>query len=522
MDSTEPSRAAAPDGAANAPASGAANGPPGPGASGVVILGGGVAGLAAALRLAEGGHHRALVLEREDRPGGLAKCLNFKGVSSDMGPHRIHTELPEVERLVADVAAPALYTVQRRSRIHLAGKFLDYPPSPLEIMARLGPFASARFGASMALQKLTPAPAPEDETYESIMRRAFGPALYNFMLRPYTAKVWKTDPAEIHADTARVRVSAGSLAKMLLRIVRAERKGSETALKEFKYVRGGIETLVKLLLERARAAGAEVRSAAPVRRIELERVGGGAGAGDGGNEGRFRAARVIVGDGNKGAESVIPADAVISTAPITELVGSLLPAIPELEAARRAASGLVYLTVIFALVIVRRKVISGDNWLYFPDPSLVFNRAYESKSFDPEMGPADKSVLCVEITCRPGDALDRESDGALAREVVRQMAGTGLFAEREVEETLIYRLPFGYPLYSLDYDKRLDAIHAGLGRIENLMTCGRQGLFNHNNTDHSMLMGMRAAEALQKAGPSGAAREWAGMLEEFRHFRIVD
>lgn len=476
------------------------------GKSHVTIIGGGVAGLAAALRLGRSGQFAPLVLEREEQPGGLARSLHFKGISTDLGPHRLHTELPEIEALVSEVCAPSLYTVKRKSRIFLRGKYIDYPPSPVGASLHLGPFRMMRFGLGMLAEKLKSPPATE--TYESIMRAAFGAPLYNFMLRPYTAKVWKTDPAQIHPDTARVRVSAGSLVKMAMALIRREKRGSESSLKEFRYVRGGIETLVRHLSETASAAGAEVRLASPAAGIDLVEKPGG-----------WRAVAVRAG---KSVGARILTDNVISTAPLPILLGELLPKLEALDEARRAAEGLVYLNIIFVLIIVKRKVISGDNWLYFPDPEFVFNRAYESKSFDPDMGPEDKSVLCVELTTRPGDAVDSDSDENIAAETVRQMASTGLFAESEVDEKIVYRLKYGYPLYSLDYAERLEKVFDGLARIENLLTCGRQGLFNHNNTDHSMLMGLRAADALIEDPAVPPAARWRARLDEFKRFRIVD
>lgn len=472
-----------------------------------VIIGGGVAGLASALRLGQSGRIAPLVLESEDKPGGLARSLHFKGVSTDLGPHRLHTELPEVKELIASIAGPSLYTVKRRSRIYLRGKFLDYPPSPLQALAHLGPLRVAGFGISRLLQSLRPA-APE-QTYESLMRRAFGPALYEFLLRPYTQKVWKTDPAEIHPDTARVRVSAGSLGKMIMGLFRREKQGSETALREFLYVRGGVETLVRHLVEHAKAAGAELRLSKPVTSIRLVQ---------GTKPGRWRAGAIDC----AGEELEIPeGGTVISTVPLTVLLGDLLPPVPELEPARRAASGLTYLNFIFVCVIVNRKIISGDNWLYFPEPEWIFNRAYEAKNFDPEMGPEDRSVLCVEITCRPGDALEREADEAITARVIEQLERTGLFRADEVDETLVYRLRYGYPLYSLDYAERLDTIFKGLASIDNLLSSGRQGLFNHNNTDHSIFMGLRAADAILEGGLVPADR-WYAAVDRFKHFRIVD
>lgn len=468
-----------------------------------VLIGAGVAGLAAALRLGEGGRLRPLLLERDSRPGGLARSLHFKGVSTDLGPHRIHTELPEVRALIERVAAPSLYTVQRRSHIYLRGQFLPYPPSAPAMARSLGVMRLARFTGGYFLEKLRPAPA--EETFESIMRGAFGGPLYEFLLRPYIEKTWKTDPTQLHADTARVRVSAGSLARMIRNVLTLGRDPNPTALREFRYVRGGAETLVRHLWEAAEAHGAAMQLEAPVEQLEL------------GEDGRIRRARIAGGDG-----SAVGGDVFLSSVPLPLLLRRLLPPVDRLADAREAADGLQYLDILFVVLIVRRKVITGDNWLYFPEPHLVFNRGYEAKNMDPGMAPEDKSVLCLEITLRRDDPCWDEADASWIDEVTRQIAATGLFRPDEVEEGLVYRLPYAYPIYHLDYDRRLDRALGGLRTVKNLITFGRQGLFNHNNMDHSMCMGMRAADLLNRMPVEAAVQAWYDRAGDFKRMRIVD
>lgn len=479
-----------------------------------VIVGAGVAGLGAALRLGESGRWRPLLLERADRPGGLARSLHFKGVSSDLGPHRIHTEIKEVGELIERIAAPSLYTVQRRSHIYLKGRFLPYPPSAVAMARNFGILRLGRFGASYLAAKLRPGPAAE--TFESIMQGAFGRALYDYLLRPYIAKTWKTDPARLHADTARVRVSAGSLAKMVRGLLSRGQDDNPTALRQFRYVRGGAETLVRHLWEQARAHGAELRLETEVVALELD---------EGLNVSRARLRRASQGDTPAlptGADDSAEGEAFLSTVPLPVLLERLLPQRPELADARQAVQGLHYLNMIFVVLIVRRKVITGDNWLYFPEPELIFNRGYEAKSMDPGMAPADRSVICLEITLRPDDPRWHEGDGELLKLVTAQAAGTGLFAASEVAEGLVYRLPYAYPVYGLDYAERLDRTLAGLRRIPNLLTLGRQGLFNHNNMDHSIYMGLQAADRLNKLSLKQAVTEWYDSVGRFKRLRIVD
>ncbi|OPZ22802.1 MAG: hypothetical protein BWZ10_00245 [candidate division BRC1 bacterium ADurb.BinA364] len=470
-----------------------------------VVIGAGVAGLAAAIRLKEFGAGRVIVLERESQPGGLAISLRYEGVKTDLGPHRIHTEIPEVERFYRDVAGESMIRVVRKSRMRLGDRFIPYPPGVGDLLKGLGPWRLAGFAAGWAADRIAGAFGRLDPTtYEGYMRRSFGSGLYNWLLKPYTEKVWKCPTENLDADAARVRVSAGSLARMTRRLFSLrERKGAETALKEFHYVKGGAETLVRHMADRATSLGAEILLGCEAKGFELE---------------EDRIARILA-ESPEGAET-IGCDAVISTAPLPELAEMARQGGGLDDVALESARSLRYLDMIFVAVIVQREVVSGDTWLYFPGPETIFNRVYEAKAFDPEMAPRDRSVLCAEITCRPGEDAWLEPDDAIARRVVEQLAATGLFRADEVLSRHVHRLRYGYPVYTQRYGQKVDQALAALARIENLVTTGRQGLFNFNNMDHSIYMGLSAAECVCTA--DRPADKWLGQNEVFRGFRIVD
>ena len=63
----------------------------------------------------------------------------------------------------------------------------------------------------------------------------------------------------------------------------------------------------------------------------------------------------------------------------------------------------------------------------------------------------------------------------------------------------------------------MQAVNEWLSRFTNLWLIGRQGLFLHNNTHHSLLMGYRAAQAIADGGDRAA---WVRALEEFATFRV--
>lgn len=52
----------------------------------------------------------------------------------------------------------------------------------------------------------------------------------------------------------------------------------------------------------------------------------------------------------------------------------------------------------------------------------------------------------------------------------------------------------GLPIYYRDYKKSIARIRAYLDTLQNLQVIGRYGSFKYNNQDHSILMGILAAE----------------------------
>jgi protoporphyrinogen oxidase len=469
----------------------------------VTVLGAGVCGLAAAWELLRSGTAaRVTVLEAESRPGGMARSVfDPSGLKSDLGPHRIHTVLPEIDALLGDLVAEEMIWVNRRSAMYVEGRFVHYPLSLGTVLKLYGPLELGLMAASAASAKIGGLFRGEAKNFAEFMSRAFGPRLYHRILEPYSAKVWKLPPEEISVEAAKVRVSAGSMGKLARRILSGgrEKPGQETALRRFRYVKGGVEAIVHRLCQKVKEAGGVILCDSPATGLRLEQ------------------------DTHwwiQHAGGEIESSAVISTIPIPTLVhmlsgeGHTRP--PEEDLAQ-----LEYLAIFLVFVVVRRPAVSENHWLYFPDADICFNRGYESKQFYADGGtPSDETILCLEITARPGSALDRESDDQLIADVIRDLAKTRLVQPAEVGKSFVVRLPFGYPLYHQRVDSHLRRVFDGLRGWPHLVTTGRQGLFSHNNMDHSMHMGLEAARALAHA-PEGVAR-WYDNVDRLRHFRIVD
>ena len=119
----------------------------------VAVIGAGLAGLAAARRLCHEGGVQAIVLEKSGRPGGLAITLDHDGHRVDIGPHRIHTQLPEAQAVFDEMPAEDRVQTVRRSRMFLDGRLFRYPPSLVEFGFRM-PVRSLGFAWSLLAARL--------------------------------------------------------------------------------------------------------------------------------------------------------------------------------------------------------------------------------------------------------------------------------------------------------------------------------------------------------------------------------
>ncbi len=475
----------------------------------VLILGAGVCGLAAAYRLLQRRPELSVtLLEQEDRPGGLARSLTVNGQVADLGPHRIFTELPDVQEFLEDLVGEQLETVRRASRMWLRGKFIEYPPKTAEIVRHLGVGTVASAGVSWARGKASRAlsrEASSHESFESLMVPAFGRELYDLLVGPYAEKVWKLDPDTLHGDIARVRVSAGGLDQMIKKLFVREKEGEITAVKKFYYIAGGVEKLVTKLRDGVEARGGKV---VLVREV-VDATEQASGSWD-----------VSARNRESGAVETYSAPQMVSTIPVGDLLGMLLKARPN-ENVDRARCELRYIANYLICVVVNRPSVSDSQWLYFPERDTLFNRGYEPKNFHKSMGSDDQSMIVLEVTTHDNDPVKNMGDDELIEKSLNGLENVGLVQRAEVVATHVHRIPMTYPIYDLSYRERLARIAWYLERFPQLISAGRQGLFLHNNMDHSIHMGFRAAECFlgESENPAG---EFYKDIRRFQQFRIVD
>ena len=79
---------------------------------------------------------------------------------------------------------------------------------------------------------------------------------------------------------------------------------------------------------------------------------------------------------------------------------------------------------------------------------------------------------------------------------VKDLCKSGIASEADIMDAVIKRQRWAYPVYDLEYRQNLDIVVEYLKSIKNLRFFGRNGLFRYNNMDHSISMGLFAADSV--------------------------
>jgi len=221
-------------------------------------------------------------------------------------------------------------------------------------------------------------------------------------------------------------------------------------------------------------------------------------------------------DGQKDAQSV---DHVWSTIPITILAKAINP--PPPQHLLEAAQGLHYRAMILVYLVLEQDRFSEYDAHYFPGKEIAITRLSEPKNYSNRQNPQGVTVLCAELPCSINDPEWGMSDDDLGRLVYQSLETAGIPVRAPVRQVAVRRLRQAYPIYSVGYEAYFDQLDAWLGKFENLLTFGRQGLFAHDNTHHALFMAYSAVECLDPGGKFNADR-WMEFRKIFETHVVED
>lgn len=439
-----------------------------------IILGAGPAGLAAGLELTK--HNVAVeLIEKNNRVGGLARTIPYKGNYFDLGPHRFFSKSNRIDKLWQDLLGDKFIRVPRLTRICYKHKFFYYPLKPFNALFNLGIWDTLVALFSFVKAKLTPHKHPR--SFEEFITRQFGKKLFQVFFKTYTEKVWGIPCSQIAAEWASQRIKGLSLTEAILNAVFGQREQGKvkSLIEEFHYPVHGAGMMYEAMREVIESKGGIIHFNSEV--IEIERQGS-------------TINKVVFQRDGQRLEST--GEYYISSIPITELLLKLKPAPPQ--AVINAAQKLYYRDHITVNLIIPEADIFPDNWIYIHSPEVKVARIANYGNFSKAMvSNKNTSAISLEYFCFATDEIWSKTDAELLKLAIEEMKALKLLKSDGPIDGFVVRERNAYPMYYIGYQHYLDILKDYLSQFTNLQIIGRGGLYKYNNQDHSISTGLYAA-----------------------------
>jgi oxygen-dependent protoporphyrinogen oxidase len=439
----------------------------------VVIVGGGIAGLAAAFFLREA-PVSVTVLEGSAQPGGKLAVSQVAGIAVDEGAEALLARRPEGTGLIraAGLAGQLVAPVTTAARIWSQGQMRPLPrrqvmgvPADLDDVARcrlLSPEGMARARQDLGLAAT---PRGDDVDVASYVGARFGRELVDRLVDPLLGGVYAGRSENLSfeatlpglAAESRRHASLTEAAGALMPPPEAA-PGETSAAAEatvFTTLAGGLGTLPAAV---AAASGAEMRTGAVVR--ELARAPDGW--------------RLTVGSAH--APARLDADAVVLAVPAPP-AARLLAGLPGAAAARAALAGIAYASMAVVTLAYPAscfpRPLEGSGYLV----PAVDGRPVKAVTFSsvkwPHLRSADPAVAVVRCSLgRIGEErlLQRDDADLAALAAADLAAATGL--RGEPADVRVTRWGGALPQYAVGHLARVARIRAAVGREPGLAVCG--------------------------------------------------
>ncbi|MGE0798209.1 MAG: FAD-dependent oxidoreductase [Lautropia sp.] len=399
----------------------------GPGS--VAVIGGGIAGLAAAHALARAGAAVTL-FEASDRVGGLGTFFEYRGHPLERFYHCMLPSDRHLLPLLSELGLAADVYWKETSFGFLRGGRLYRLDTPQDLL-RFAPLPfidRLRVGATGVWGSLRGAGGLDDMTCEDWLTGLSGRRAFETFWKPMLQAKFGDRYREVPALWFWTRFN--------------REKGGKKECKG--YLRGGYRRIAQALVDAIVARGGTLRLSAPVAALDI--------AGDGRPSVRTRTA----------APEVF--DRVVFTGPVTALA-PLLAGGRLADLTDRAGVGIDMQGVVNAVLLLRRG-LTPHYWVATIDPGLPFQGVVESTTLlDRAATGGLHLVYLMNYLHRTDPRFARDDTATLADSVAGlQRLFPDLRAD-DIVDRFVFRSAFVEPLYTVGYQQRMPPTALLPGRL---------------------------------------------------------
>lgn len=450
----------------------------------IAVLGGGCAGLAAALQLVKKGYE-VFVFEQASQIGGICGGVTINGNLYDYGPHLFHTVDKDIFYDIKNIAGNDIFPVERSILIKFLGEYFTYPLSLRNIFKKLPfPIIVKSFFSFLFYFFKGIIIKPNPETSETVLIRSYGRTLYELFFKSYITHVWGMPPSGFSPKFAEQRIPKLTTIDFIFKIISGLDALTKRKVSTSDYVEkvegklyttktGFLGIIVKIGREIEKNGGHVYINK---KVIGLKRQG-------------EKITHIITGPNSE----LFECDGVICTIPLSNMIKMITPSLPPEIV--QSAEKLKYRSLVFVGLLIEKEKVLPASFVYFREFS--FNRITDFSYFNFEIKPKGHTIIVAEISCGVNDRFWVDDD--FCREsVINDLIRENLISRKILKEAHVFRLEHGYPIYELGVEDTLEKLFDSSASINNLMLAGREGRFQYVNAHIAMKMGYEAADMLDK------------------------
>lgn len=431
----------------------------------IVIVGGGIAGLAAGARLREElPQAQITVLEADGQIGGKLKLGTIAGLTIDVGAEAMLNRRPEAVALTraSGLGEDLVYPATTAASLWNRGALVPMPktlmgiPGDLKALGESGVLSAAGLGRA-AMDAVLPASTVEgDISVGDLVEERFGREVVDRLVEPLLGGVYAGHARELSLRAAVPQI-LGLLAseRSLGKAAADALSGPASEVPIFAGIRGGVGRLPAAV---AQAFALEVRTRATVRDLVRRQDGGW---------------RLVVGPAN--APELVDADAVVLATPARPTARLLSDVVPDaaLELARVDYASVAVITYAFRAADFPEVV--GSGFLVPPvDGRLVKASTYSFAKWDwvREVGAEDGLLVlrCSVGRYREEAPLQADDDTLVAAALADLREAIGV--EATPVEAQVQRWGGGLPQYAVGHAERMAAVLDAVAAVPGLAVCG--------------------------------------------------
>jgi oxygen-dependent protoporphyrinogen oxidase len=425
----------------------------------VVVVGGGIAGLAAAWELVGRGVE-VLLLDAADRVGGKIRTAPLDGADIDAGPDAWLARVPWATELAGEVGLgdELVHPATGGAHLWLGGRLRRLPeglvlgvPSaagPVVRSGLLSPVGLLRAGLDLVLPSDGPA---VDEPVGALVRRRMGREVLEKLVDPLVGGINAGDADVLSLAASVPQLAAASAGSRSLALgLRAARRAapSNPSAPAFSALPGGLERLPRAVAAAATAAGATIRTGARV--VGLARSGSGW--------------RVDVATGDGPVEAVDAAGVVLAApGPVT---GGLLG--PVAPSAGATLAALPYASVALVTMALPADAVpgplDGTGFLVPRTEGRLMTACSWASSKWAHLHRPGRVLLRVSAGRHGDDRALRMGDDELVTRLVGEL-GSAMGLRRAPDAVEVHRWPGAFPQYLPGHLDRVAAASAELAAL---------------------------------------------------------